>query len=149
VVNGPDMRVGPNYGHKVAYTANNDPSKPLGMNEYRINYTNIPNADLTQPDAYLKDPQLMGVLTFRRQTAVTNAADPHVLPTMDNNGQPPYQIHVRYKMQNNFLSDTVKADYLTRQLMSFTLGVRLYEFNSGQPQQVSVTQKVTMGNLQR
>jgi hypothetical protein len=52
-------------------------------------------------------------------------------------------------MQNNLIPDTVKSDYLTRQLMTFTLGARLYEFNSGQPQQVTLTQKVDVRNLQR
>ena len=43
----------------------------------------------------------------------------------------------------------MKADYLTRQLYTIALGVRLYDFNSGQPQQVTLTQKIKVRNLQR
>ena len=58
-------------------------------------------------------------------------------------------ITVTYQFQTNLSGYTMKADYLTRQLMTLAMGVRLYELNSGQPQQVTLTQKIKVRNLQR
>jgi hypothetical protein len=67
----------------------------------------------------------------------------------DADGNPAAKITVTYQMQNNQANDVVKADYLTRQLMTFALSVRLYDVNSGQAQQVTLTQKIKVRNLQR
>lgn len=144
VVKGPDMRPGPNYGRLITYTrvprSLADPNK-LGDNEYMINYD--PNGDKTDP---LYAP---GTILFNSRQRGNNGVN-ELPETYDDNGNiVQSRIIVTYQIQNNLPTDVVKMDYLTRQLMTFSLSVRLYDFNSGQPQQVTLTQKVRVGNLQR
>jgi len=154
-VTGPDMRPGPHYGQPIAYTRApryTDP-KRLGPNEYLINYTDIPNANLTLTDS---DPrvQAMQRVIQRAGTIIFNSADdaagtPNSLPeSVDTNGNP-VCIEVTYQIQNNRTTDVVKASYLTRQLMTAAVSVKLYEFNSGQPQSATLTQQIRVRNLQR
>jgi len=161
-VSGPDMRPGPNYGKRVAYTGvSEEKLENLGPNEYVIHYQNISNANLSDPDPMNVARQKMGVLLFWKQGI--NKADPlkgsaagsplttmlSPFPTYTADGTPVEPIRVRYKMQNNLISDIVKANYLSRELISFTAGVRLYDFHSGQPQQVTISQKVYLRNMPR
>ncbi len=153
---GPDMRPGPHHGQPITYTRapryTTDP-KRLGPNEYLINYTNIPNANLgiTDPDprvqAMLRTMQRAGTLIFN--SADDAAGTPNSLPeTLDGSGNPVY-VEVTYQIQNNRTSDVVKASYLTRQLMTAAVSVKLYEATSGQPQSATLTQKIRVRNLQR
>jgi len=152
---GPDMRPGPHYGQPIAYTRaprNTDPRR-LGPNEYLINYDNIANANLNITDP---DPRVQAMLRAvqRAGTIIFNSADdaagtPNSLPeSVDANGDPVY-IEVSYQIQNNRSSDVVKASYLTRELMTAAVSVKLYDFNSGQPQSATLTQKIRVRNLQR
>lgn len=142
VVKGPDMRPGPNFGKPIIYTrvARNDSPKNIGLNEYMINYTDVPN--LGQNDILGR----MGTIIFDSQPN-SNGVQHALAESSGSLTVAP--IEVSFQIQNNLTDDVVKADYLTRQLMSFQLGVRLYEFNSGQPQQVNLTQKIRVRNLQR
>lgn len=151
---GPDMRPGPHYGKPIAYTRaprNTDPRR-LGPNEYLINYDNIGNANLgiTDPDprvqAMLRGIQRAGTIIFN--SADDAAGTPNSLPEVDSDGNPTY-IEVTYQIQNNRSSDVVKASYLTRELMTAAVSVKLYDFNSGQPQSATLTQKIRVRNLQR
>lgn len=152
---GPDMRPGPHYGQPITYTRApryTDP-KRLGPNEYLINYANIANANLSITDP---DPRVQAMLrTIQRAgTIIFNSADdaagtPNSLPeSVDGSGNPVF-IEVTYQIQNNRSSDVVKASYLTRQLMTAAVSVKLYDFNSGQPQSATLTQKIRVRNLQR
>jgi hypothetical protein len=151
LVIGPDMRPGPHYGRSITYTrvprSGLVQASELGPNEYQINYYDIPNANFSTPEVMNHAIQAAGTIIFNSK--VSAVTDKHDIPVVDNNGNPADPIIVTYQMQNNLQADTVKADYLTRQLMTFSLGARLYEFNSGQPQQVTLTQKVDVRNLQR
>lgn len=146
VVRGPDQRPGPNYGRETVYTRVPRGRGPmsLGLNEYMINYTDIRNAvDLTDP------MQRRGTVVFNSRPdmpGVTNS-----LPRLDQDGVagPDVPITVTYQLQNNLPTDAVKADYLTRQLMNLSVGVRLYDPRSGQPQQVTLAQRIHVRNLQR
>lgn len=152
---GPDMRPGNHYGQPIAYTRaprNTDPRK-LGPNEYLINYSDIPNANLgiTDPDprvqAMLRTIQRAGTLIFN--SAQEAPGSPHALPeSVDGNGNR-VCIEVQYQIQNNRASDVVKASYLTRELMTAAVSVKLYEARSGQPQTATLTQKIRVRNLQR
>ncbi len=160
IVRGPDMRPGPHYGQEITYTRvprwGNDPMK-LGPNEYMINYTDGPNKTANDPI------QAAGTIIFDSQPDPDPMPDPnnpdgkpraHWLPVFsyDANGNltaPAAKITVTYKIQNNLPSDVVKADYLTRQLMTVAVGVRLFDLNSGQPQQATLTQQVKVRNIQR
>lgn len=167
VVIGPDMIPGPHYGMCITYTRvprNTDP-RMIGPNEYMINYADVPNKQPVDPN----DPpelqqmqtllQSAGTILFDSQVDPPNQAPKHMIPEMPPSPNcpklgselnPPIQrIYVSYKIQSNKSSDLVKADYLTRDLMTAALGVRLFDFNSGQPQQVNLTQKIKVRNLQR
>lgn len=144
VVKGPDMRPGPHYGQEITYTRvprRSDP-KQLGPNEYMINYTDVTNVQ-DQNDPL----QRAGTIVF--DSRENGAGVLNSLPTQKADGSTADPIRVTYQLQNNRSSYVVKADYLTRQLMTFTLGVRLYDVQSGQPQQVTLTQRVAVRNLQR
>jgi hypothetical protein len=122
-----------------------------------INYGDVSNANLaiTDPDARIqamrRAVQRVGTILFNSQEDAAGSINSLPVQYVDNSGviRDAADITVTFQVQNNRSSDVVKADYLTRQLMTFALGVRLYEKNSGQPQQVSLTQKVRVRNLQR
>jgi prepilin-type N-terminal cleavage/methylation domain-containing protein len=169
VVIGPDMRPGPNYGKPVIYTrrprTDYGGQDALGPNEYMINYSDVPNANLADLDPMNRALMSAGTIIFRSKFDEPYSLRPPVavqqhgfwefaLPEYqgDANGNltlPAAPIIVTYQIQNNLPIFSVRGDYLTRELMTFALGVRLYEFNSGQPQQVTLTRKVKVQNLQR
>lgn len=152
---GPDMRPGPHYGQPIAYTRApryTDP-KRLGPNEYLINYSSIANSNAgatdsdTRVQAMLRTIQRAGTIIFN--SADDAAGTPNSLPeSLDAQGNPVY-IEVTYQIQNNRASDVVKASYLTRELMTAAVSVKLYDFSSGQPQSATITQKIRVRNLQR
>ena len=156
---GPDQRPGPNYGREIAYTriARRRDMKGIGLNEYMINYADVPNANLgiSDPDpraqAMRRAVQRKGTIIFNSQDDSAGTQNSLPIRYVDATGamQPAAGIAVTFQVQNNRGSDVVKADYLTRQLMTFALSVRLYEPNSGQPQQITLTQKIRVRNLQR
>jgi prepilin-type N-terminal cleavage/methylation domain-containing protein len=144
IVSGPDMRLGPNYGREITYTrVPRNQVDNLGPNEYVINNEDRPN---------ILDPNEIGMkrgtIIFRSLPGVENNL-PETYVDANGVSQPAAPIKVSYQIQNNLPSDVVKTDYLTRSLMTFSLGVRLYDLNSGQPQQVNLTQKIQVRNLQR
>jgi prepilin-type N-terminal cleavage/methylation domain-containing protein len=152
---GPDMRPGPNYGRPITYTRapRGTDMKELGPNEYLINYANVPNANLGITDP---DPRVQAMLrTLQRAgTIIFNSADdapgtPNSLPETVNASGDPVFIEVTYKIQNNRTSDVVKASYLTRQMITAAVSVKLYDFKSRQPQSATLTQKINVRNLQR
>ncbi len=157
VVWGPDMRPGSNYGRAIMYTRvprTTDP-KSLGPNEYILNYSDVPNANLSPTEldvrakAMTTSIQRAGTLIFNSQSDAPGS--PNSLPRLDadSNGVADVPVRASFQIQNNLRTDQVKADYLTRQMMNVRLGVRLFEFNSRQPQQYTLTQKVRIRNLQR
>ncbi len=151
VVKGPDMHWGgPNQGREVVYKQ--VMSDVVGPNEYRFGDPTYP-VNQTSPDPALQDmlnaKQELNTIIFDSAPDV-GQGDHHGLPTKLADGVTiAAPITATYQFQSNGTGYSVKADYLTRQLMTFSLGVRLYEFNSGQPQQVTLTQKIKVRNLQR
>ncbi len=159
VVVGPDMLPGPHYGLPITYTRvprNTDPKK-IGPNEYMINYADVGNmqpVDQNDPPELQQTQKVLqsaGTIIFDSQIDAPDQVKRHAIPYADANGdgKPDVPIVVTYQIQNNKTTDVVKADYLTRELVTVALAVRLYDFNSGQPQQVNLTQKVQVRNLQR
>jgi hypothetical protein len=156
-VYGPDMNPGSTYGYRTLYRrapANTDPND-LGPNEYLIRYealrTAIPYTPTGDPrvDAMEVARRAAGTIIFPSGEGVPGG--PKRIPRIDanNDGIADVPITVDYKIQNNLRTDVVKADYLTRQLMTLNVGIRLYDFSSGQPQQFNVSQKIHIRNLQR
>jgi hypothetical protein len=127
--------------------------KELGPNEYLINYENVRNANMgvTDPDARV---QAMMRTLQRAGTIILNSSDdapgtPRSIPESVNDVGDPICIEVTYQVQNNRRSDVVKASYLTRELITAAVSVKLYEFNTGKPQSATLTQKIRVRNLQR
>lgn len=156
VVIAPDMRPGPHYGKSITYTRVDDPTVTLGPNEFYVQLRNDPlfySPEYATLNLMEQARLRKGVIRFDSQPPSEGTF--HRLPEIDADGNPAAPIVVRYQIQNNLDEknnvplQSIKADYLTRQLMSFTLGVRLYDLRSGQPQQVSLTQKIAVKNLQR
>lgn len=141
VVTGPDMTPGLNHGKPIIYTRVNrlsDPKK-IGPNEYMINYVDQANGNNANPIPVDR----VGTIIFDSQDDPAGVAPQHALPE----GVAP--ITVTYQLQANRTWYVVKSDYLTRQLMTFGLGVRLYEFHTGQPQQVDLSRRLSLSNLLR
>jgi prepilin-type N-terminal cleavage/methylation domain-containing protein len=155
VVEGPDQRPGPHQGKRITYTRTDSPDQ-VGPNEFYVQNVNHPDVygiDYATFDSMRQAKLRKGVIRLDSQPASDGTY--HRIPTVDADGNPAAPFVVRYQIQNNLIENpltplsTVKADYLTRQLMSFTLGVRLYDIRSGQPQQVTLTQKLSVRNMQR
>lgn len=151
VVTGPDQRPGPNYGRSVTYTRvpRTGDIGNIGLNEYMINYADlVPGTD---------DPLLrVGTIIFN-----SKGDDASALPTsyVDATGavRPAAPVTVTWRVQNNMYFDggnqprasIVRLDYITRQVQTVQIGVRLYDLQSGQPQQMTLTQKFRIRNLKR
>jgi len=156
VVTGPDMRPGPHYGMAITYTRvprlSYRQAQQLGANEYQINYSDMPGPKPALTGSAALDAMILNTLKAGSIIFCSRPADidkTAALPTIDALGNPAAPITVTYQFQNNSSGDIVKADYLSRQLMTVSVGVRLYEFNSGQPQQVNISQKINVRNLLR
>jgi len=157
VVKGPDQRPGLNHGREVVYTQipSDRPVQEIGLNEFRLgrpeNAVNHVDPDPVYQDMLnaVEDPRVI-IFDSRVGNPGDVPGDVNALPTkLADNATNAVPITVTYQFQTNLSGWTVKADYLTRQLMTMSMGVRLYEFNSGQPQSVTLTQKIRVRNLQR
>ena len=103
------------------------------------------------------DPLLrVGTIIFN-----SKGDDASALPTsyVDATGavRPAAPVTVTWRVQNNMYFDggnqprasIVRLDYITRQVQTVQIGVRLYDLQSGQPQQMTLTQKFRIRNLKR
>ena len=156
IVIGPDQNPGPNYARLIRYTRT---SRTPGPNQYRINYTDIPEP--TNPTTGLVDYGMIGFpnppATYT-PTDFTSAiiqprykagyiqlnSDPNVpLPedigsTTVNEGN----VSVFYRFQMTISGDTVAVDYDTSQLLQVLLTVKNYP-QTTLPNAQSVTLKAT------
>ncbi len=171
---GPDQRRGTHYGHRVQYTRVSAASGFTGPNQYKINYVN--NANIPGGVTGSTPPSLLaGYVEFDNQPdgsqynagnlTINNGTDPttaqpavgdHMLPIFKTNpatgivdgSATADPVEVYYNFQMNQSGDVVKFDYMTRDLMNFTLEMRLYDIGSGKPQVTRLTDKVKVRNLQ-
>lgn len=149
-VYGPDQRPGINFGQRVQYTRVSANAGAVGLNEYKINYTDVPNASA----ADVNDPRVrIGYIEFNSQLDTTDPNNPNIangpnsLPVSLPGGGASAPVEVYYNFQMNRPNDIVKADYLTRELMNLTIEMRLYDSRSGRPQSTTLTTKVKVRNL--
>ncbi|MHB0999321.1 MAG: PilW family protein [Armatimonadota bacterium] len=56
-------------------------------------------------------------------------------------------IYLLYYEQNNKRGDSLRANYVTKELMTVTLGVRVYDSTTRRPQTVQLTSKVRLKNI--
>ena len=177
-VYGPDQRPGPHYGYRIQYTRVSSSAGVIGLNEYKINYDDIPNAAVAdQKDPNKNDPRVhLGYIEFNstwdsasrpnlapnlEEPALANQEDPangvyrpHSLPTLKFDPATSQNVladpvQVSFNFQMNKPNDVIKIDYLTRELISVALETRLYDQARGRPQSVNLTEKVQVRNLQR
>jgi prepilin-type N-terminal cleavage/methylation domain-containing protein len=129
---GPDQRPGSTYGSRVLYTRVPANTGTPGLNEYRINYEDVPNAIAADPN----DPRVrMGYVEFCRDP---NAPLPTSVP-----------VEIYYEFQMNRPNDVIKIDYLTRELLTISLEARLYDQATGAPQIAALTEVLKVRNLQK
>ena len=50
-------------------------------------------------------------------------------------------------MQNNLKGDLLHANYVTKELMTIIMGIRIYDSNSGKVQAVQLTNKMRLKNI--
>ncbi len=159
LVYGPDQVPGPHYGYRIRYTrvaSLSNSNVAIGANQYQINYENNSN-----PQASTDPSLFLGYLKFRDGTEVAVGEDPAagkfyklLLPNLKadltNPGfnLPADNVEVSYSFTMIRPNDVVKVDYMTRDLMNVALEVRLYDARSGQPQIISLSDKVKVRNLQ-
>lgn len=159
-VYGPDQRPGPHFGYRVLYHRVSSNAGSIGLNEYKILYDDIPNAEAAGDD----DPRVrMGYLEFRslwdgpnlpnsQAADPANPGGPNSLPVKkvlpDGRIVDADAVEVNYWFQMNRPNDVVKVDYLTREMMNVVLQARLYDPGSARPQVTDLTEKIKVRNLQ-
>ena len=155
---GPDQNPGANYGYEVRYRRVN---KEPGPNEYRINYTNLPEPSVAgytalglpvPPPNYTPASFVSAIVQPRYKVGyVQLCSNPEVpIPaTMRIRGAAagttfdvPGRIRVAYRFQFTNATDTVRVDYDTRQLMQILVTIRNYP-QSNVPNPQTVTMKAT------
>jgi prepilin-type N-terminal cleavage/methylation domain-containing protein len=158
VVIGPDQNPGPNYGRLVRYTRT---TRTPGPNQYRINYTNLPEPTdysligLPNPPAtYTSTDYVSAVIQPRYKAGYIQLnSDPNVpLPEDDpatatlNEGN----ISVSYRFQMTGSGDTVAVDYDTGQLIQVLLTIKNFpQTTIPNPQTVTLKATATIRNILR
>lgn len=56
-------------------------------------------------------------------------------------------LYVYYEVQNNKKGDSLRANYVTKSLMTVIMGIRMYDPSSGKPQAIQLTNKVRLRNV--
>ena len=157
-VYGPDQNPGANYGFEVRYRrVNKDP----GPNEYRINYTNLPEPSaagwaalgLPVPPATYDPTSFVSAIVQPRYRAgyiqLCSSPEVPIPPILRVRGttpgtfvDAPGRIRVAYQFQFTNQSDTVRIEYDTRQLVQILVTIRNYP-QSNVPNPQTVTMKAT------
>jgi len=123
---GPDMTPGNATAELVLYTR-----LPFLLYDPRENqYTVDPYFDETSGTAEIRFCSL--------QTAAGNPGPP--LP-------PDREVLVYYEVQNNKKGDVLRANYVTKSLMTVIMGIRIYNSGSGRPEAVELTNKIRLRNI--
>ena len=61
----------------------------------------------------------------------------------------PFKIGVNYKIQFNRDGDVIKGDYITKNLVTVHLGIRMFDPESGKPHTVELNNSVKVRNALR
>lgn len=148
VVVGPDQRPGPNFGRAIRYTRVAQ-GEPVGLNQYKINYT-----DIKEPTNYL---QFLGVPDPAGNADVRNYIQPrfkkgyiefHSDPTLPL--PEPGNIQITFDFQVNEPADAVVVDYDTNQQIRVEVTIRRFSGGTNPaPQTVTVTDVVAVRNFAR
>jgi len=170
IVIGPDQTPGMNYGHPVRYTRVTQ--RPVGPNQYFINYVNQKEPDWSDPSLGLTVPAnvfdpasyqttsfLQAVLQpqFRAGYVELNSRYGEPIPygydadnsgTIDPNEQVPISVNYRFSFSEP--SDTVAVDYDSRQLIKIVMTIRNYaQTTLPNPQTVTLEGSASVRNFFR
>lgn len=155
---GPDQNPGAGSAWEVRYRrVNKDP----GPNEYRINYTNLPEPSAAgyaalglpvPPASYTSNSFVSAIFQPRFKVGyIQLCSNPEVpIPatmrvrgaTVGTTFDVPGRIRVAYRFQFTNATDSVRVDYDTRQLMQILVTIRNYP-QSNVPNPQTVTMKAT------
>lgn len=164
IVIGPDQNPGPNYGRPVRYTRVSQ--RPVGPNQYLINYVNQKEPDwtvlglplpanYTDPRTYVANNFVSAILQpqYRAGYIELNSRYGEPIPDGYNDavlGPQPGNISVFYRFQFTEPNDVFAADYDTRQIMGINLTIRNYpQTNLPNPQSISLKGSATVRNFIR
>jgi prepilin-type N-terminal cleavage/methylation domain-containing protein len=140
---GPDCNPGQSFGKPVQYTrvpfwnVNTDP----GLNQYKM-------------DTKYNDGTVSGAAMYfmSNQNYTTGGSDVQ-LPTSSMYGtmslsyNPLSYIYVLYFEQNNQIGDSLSANYVTKELVTVTMGVQIYDATDGKAQSLQLTNKIKLRNI--
>lgn len=155
--------IGPNQ-YKINYVDipnNVNPNDP-GQSKGYIEFDSFPDIDSTTLDRanVTDDPMFGGMFNpavgFKPHSMPEHKANPNYNPAMGNTAANPLllslpsdPVEVAYKFQVNRPNDVIKVDYLTRELMTVAMEMRLYDQTSGRPQSTVLTQQIKIQNFQK
>ena len=165
-VYGPDQLPGPGYGRIVRYTRTT--KRPVGPNQYLINYVDQPEPDYSilglpstelstfNPAVYKQTNLISAVIQPRfKKGYIALSADPNI-PIPAGNFQVSYRFQFTGSqtgpstLQTGNKADTFAVDYDTRQLMAVLLTIRNYPQSSApNPQNVTLKATATVRNYAR
>ncbi|MBS1723527.1 MAG: prepilin-type N-terminal cleavage/methylation domain-containing protein [Armatimonadetes bacterium] len=168
IIVGPDQRPGPNYGQYVRYTRVSQ--RPVGPNQYLINYVDQPEPDWSQtglnlggvsgnlydPQAYSATNLIQAILQpqYRAGYVELNSRFGEPIPSgyTDLSGfHPTGNILVTYRFQYTEPNDVVAVDYDSTQVMQVVLTIRNYPQvqNIPNPQTITVKGSAEVRNFVR
>lgn len=132
----PDASPGSNYGRATRYQRVPSYLYEPGLNQYQldVNYQAVDSSG-----APIVKPGLACLFFHSYQTHQTGSG--LELPGGTNN------VFVYYEVQNNKKDDSLRANYVTKSLMTVMMGVRIYDPITGRPQVVQLTNKVALRNI--
>lgn len=146
---GPNCNPGQSFGKPVQYSRvpfwnlNTEP----GLNQYKIdvNYGQMPRADGSTAGAGA------GALYFMSNQTYSGGTDVHLPTATDYTGLGLTgtidQIYVLYYEQNNQVGDSLRANYVTKSLLTVTFGMQIYDSTDGKPQSLQLTNKIRLRNI--
>ncbi len=133
----PDAAPGPNKGRPIRYGRVPTYLYEPGLNQYQLD-VNYQAVD-TNGNLIPGKTGLASLFFHSYQTSQPGSGVP--LPAGTDN------VFVYYEIQNNKKGDTLRANYVTKSLMTVTMGIRIYDPTSGKPETVQLTNKVRLRNI--
>ncbi|HXH59965.1 MAG TPA: type II secretion system protein [Fimbriimonadaceae bacterium] len=140
-VSGPDQRPGPNYGKLIRYSRVS--AKPVGPNQYYINYTDMPEPDWSTVFAAVPsyDPKVFDPNSFVSAVLQPQYRAGYIeFNSRFGEPIPPGKIYVSYRFQFTQPNDRVVVDYNTGDSIDVVLTIKNFP-QSATPFAQSVTAK--------
>ena len=105
-----------------------------------------------QHDENLSDAACPGAAAiYFREPRTAELITDYPFPTKDlrlkRNDDGKNDILIYYQVQNNKKGDLLRANYVTKDLMTVIMGIRIYDTNSGKVQAIQLTNKMRLRNI--